>query len=362
MNEDKLFTRDSLHRISGDANAFERYRAFAWPSPKEDSWKYSSPAIFDYSKLPAFAPAKPGVDVEGCKVSFEPLRAAWVPNDKLEHVADAFSSTFLKIVVPKDSVARATLRFTPSASLAGAIQIDVGEGAALDYAEDWTSKKAVFSGFKTWFNLARGAKLKHSALQRFAPGSFSLALKEYHLAAASTTNSVHAELGSSFSRLKIDQHFDGDGSASENKALFFGSNAEHFDITTNAFHHARNTKSDIVAKGALKGNSSAVYRGLIKIDKTGSGTDSYLQDRVLHLSKGVKSNSIPSLLIDNNDVHASHGATTSRLDENALFYLRSRGLPRSEAERLVVEGFLGGVAAGSRFKNDVAKLVAEKAV
>ncbi len=157
------------------------------------------------------------------------------------------------------------------------------------------------------------------------------------------SNSFQCHFANSISKVNINHHLNAPATQSINKAAFLLDNSGHFDLETNAFHHSIKTKSDIVVKGALKNKSSSFYKGLIKIDKGAKGTDSFLQDRVIHLDKNVSSNSIPSLKIDENDVRASHGATVSKLNEESLFYINSRGIDKTDAQRIVVEGYLNEV-------------------
>ncbi|MBI2446050.1 SufD family Fe-S cluster assembly protein [Candidatus Micrarchaeota archaeon] len=223
--------------------------------------------------------------------------------------------------------------------------VRVGAGAKLDFFEHYASgDDSLLFGQRTAFHVAENAQLRYFAVQRFGSGTLSFAEKEFRLENDTKLSCFHADLGARLSRTAVDHHFEGrNAKAPEHSAVFFGSAKQHFDLTTRALHHGTGTQSNILVKGALKNKASSVYRGLIRIDKNARRTDSYLQDRVLHVSKGVKSNSIPSLIIDNNDVKASHGATVSKLNDESLFYLRSRGLPKTRAEELVVQGFLNDV-------------------
>lgn len=340
-NMDSVFSKTLLPKGRASAAAFRHYASLPMPTTKREDWKYSDVSAFDFGKLAPLAPASLNCRIENAQIT--DAAVAWAPEDKLEAAISTFAAGNARIVVPKNVRGRAATSYSLKNSTAKSIVVEVGAGATLDYYEHFSSSQAVFLGLRTLFKLGEGAVLNHYSLQNLAPGSFNVQPKEYRLAAGAIVNSVHCETGASFSRVKINQHFDGDGSAARTSAVFFGASTQRFDLTTNSLHHARNTRSDILAKGCLKDTAASVYRGLIQIDKKASGTDSFLQDRVLHLPGRPVSNSIPSLVIDNNDVKASHGATVSRLDDNALFYLRSRGLPRSEASRLVVDGFLSQV-------------------
>ncbi|MBI2558057.1 Fe-S cluster assembly protein SufD [Candidatus Woesearchaeota archaeon] len=152
-------------------------------------------------------------------------------------------------------------------------------------------------------------------------------------------NWISGCFGGKLNKLRIDTHFNGQGSRCSNIGIFLGKGKEHIDFTTNMHHNNLNTTNDVLVDGILKDESSSVYRGLIKIPKEGQKTNSYLANHILKLGDKTLANSIPSLKIDANDVKASHGATIGQIDEEHLFYLMSRGMSRAEAEKLIVEGF-----------------------
>ena len=347
MSIEKLFSKQQFQAcVSGATSAnYDSFATMPMPSSKTEDWKYSDLSTINFSSFSTLSSFEPKFLGENCaKTKSSPPN--WQPSDKLEAAIKTFS--FFSTRAKASGKANLQATFSPAASAVCTNVIELSNDCTLDYYEDYSClPQQSFFGCKTLFLLGEGSTINYYSLQRFGEGVFSLINKEFHLGSGATANVIQAELGASFSRVKLQQHFDGDGSSAPvNKAVFFGSGSQHFDLTTDAFHHAKGTRSDIVVKGALKGKATSVYRGLIKIDKTASGTDSFLQDRVLHLSKGVASNSIPSLKIDNNDVRASHGATISKLNEESLFYLSSRGLQRPTAERLVVEGFVNDVVCG----------------
>ncbi|MBI2130155.1 SufD family Fe-S cluster assembly protein [Candidatus Woesearchaeota archaeon] len=140
--------------------------------------------------------------------------------------------------------------------------------------------------------------------------------------------------------MRIDTLFNGEGSQSENLGVFVGRSREHIDITTNVYHNTAHTTNNIMVDGILKDSSSSVYRGLIRIEKAGQQTNSYLSNHILKIGEKSLGNSIPALEIEANDVKASHGATVGQVSEEHLFYLMSRGLTREDAENMIVQGFL----------------------
>jgi Fe-S cluster assembly protein SufD len=102
---------------------------------------------------------------------------------------------------------------------------------------------------------------------------------------------------------------------------------------------APHTTSDLLFKGALKGQSRSVWQGMIYVAPGADKTDGYQANRNLVLSPDARADSIPGLEILADDVRCTHGATVGKLEEEPMFYLKSRGIPDKDAERLLVEGF-----------------------
>jgi Fe-S cluster assembly protein SufD len=104
-------------------------------------------------------------------------------------------------------------------------------------------------------------------------------------------------------------------------------------------HRGRNTGSRTFYKGAVKDEARSIYQGLIKVDHDAPQTDAYLTNNNLILNDGARSDSIPSLQINTDDVKCSHGSTTGRIDQRQLFYLLTRGYSPTEARVMLVQGF-----------------------
>ena len=121
--------------------------------------------------------------------------------------------------------------------------------------------------------------------------------------------------------------------------LYFTEREEHLDLFTRDRHEQGHTTGDTVWKGALTGRSRASYEGLIEIIPGAQETHTYLQTHQMLLSQNAKGDAIPSLIVQTDNVSASHGGTVGELDEEQIFYMNTRGLPRSEAVRILVEGY-----------------------
>jgi Fe-S cluster assembly protein SufD len=115
---------------------------------------------------------------------------------------------------------------------------------------------------------------------------------------------------------------------------------QHLDFDTLQEHAAPDTTSDLAFRGIVADRSSAVWRGMIKVDPGAQRTDAFQESRNLLLSKRAHADAIPGLEILANDVRCTHAAAIAQIDRDQLFYLRSHGLPQANAQRLVIEGFL----------------------
>jgi len=118
-----------------------------------------------------------------------------------------------------------------------------------------------------------------------------------------------------------------------------GSNAGQSDIEVQVFHEARQTVSDLVVRSAAADKHVAVYRGLIDIAEHAGGSKGYQSGRALLLSRTAVVDNLPELAIKTNDVQCSHGVTTTHIDDEALFYMRSRGLSQNAARQMAMTGF-----------------------
>lgn len=191
----------------------------------------------------------------------------------------------------------------------------------------------------------QGAQVQYVSLQRLGRGAVYLANQRTLAERDSTLNTLNVALGASLGRVDLNAQLLGAGANSDMLGLYFGDGDQHFDFNTSQDHVAPSARSDLLYKGALDGAARGVFRGVIRVHEGAQHTDAYQTNRNLILSDRAVANSLPNLEIEADDVRCSHGATVGQLDQEALFYLMSRGLRRAQAERLVVLGFLGEVLA-----------------
>jgi Fe-S cluster assembly protein SufD len=119
-----------------------------------------------------------------------------------------------------------------------------------------------------------------------------------------------------------------------------------FDLTSYTRHVGRDTTGNLLSKGALQDAARSYMKGLITIDRSAIGTDSFLGEFGMNLSKETRSVAIPSLEIDQPDCRrAAHSSSVGPIDETQLFYLETRGIPPDEGRKFIVLGFLEPVVA-----------------
>lgn len=132
----------------------------------------------------------------------------------------------------------------------------------------------------------------------------------------------------------------GEGASLEMIGLLFGTGNEKFLFKTETLHIADHTYGHINMKGIMNDEAKTDYFGMIKIPKKNRGADGYLSHHTLLLSKKARVRTVPSLEIEANDLKAGHSASVGQINEEILFYMRSRGLSEKLARKLLVEGFL----------------------
>ena len=189
-------------------------------------------------------------------------------------------------------------------------------------------------------NVAANAELSLTTLQMMDQNSVNFSTRRTDLAQDATVNWYSGLFGSILSRYKIDYYLNGTGASSNESEVVFGNNDQHFDIQTNMNHQSPATEARVVEKSILKNRSKSLFKGMIRIKENAAKSNSFLSGRSILLDKNAKSDAIPGLEILTNDVKATHSASVAQIDEEQIFYLKSRCLSHEEAERTIVEGFL----------------------
>jgi Fe-S cluster assembly protein SufD len=187
------------------------------------------------------------------------------------------------------------------------------------------------------------ANLRYVALQNWGENVYYFGHQGGRVAHSGQLDWVVGEMGGRLGKVFQTLDLDGNGSWGRMSGLYFTDNRQHLDLDTQQNHHALNTTSDLLFKGALKGHSRSVWQGMIAVDPGAQKTDGFQANRNLILENTARADSIPGLEIQADDVRCTHASTVGRVDDTEIFYLMSRGIPRDEATRLIVHGFFDPV-------------------
>jgi len=189
-------------------------------------------------------------------------------------------------------------------------------------------------------SLGANAQLDVTTLQMIDQHAVSFSTRRTDLAQDAKVNWYSGLFGSMLSRYKIEYFLNGTGASSNDSEVIFGNNEQSFDIQTNVNHESPATEGRVVEKSILRNKSKSLFKGMIRIQKNAAKSNSFLSGRSILLDKDAKSDAIPGLEIFTNDVKATHSASVAQIDEEQIFYLKTRCLTKEEAERTIVEGFL----------------------
>jgi Fe-S cluster assembly protein SufD len=194
------------------------------------------------------------------------------------------------------------------------------------------------------FILGDGAQVRYVNVQRWDTGTYHFSTQRALLGRDAAFRYVTVGLGARLSKLRSEAILEGAGANSELLGLFFGERAQRFDAVTLQDHRGAHTKSDLLFKAAMKDSAQSAYYGIVRVGAEARGSDANQENRNLLLSERAKADSDPVLeILTSEVVRCGHGATVGPVDEEQLFYLQCRGLPRDEAERLLVGAFFTSV-------------------
>jgi Fe-S cluster assembly protein SufD len=233
------------------------------------------------------------------------------------------------------------------ASFFSRLLIVVDRGASLTYVHETASPtspqaQALHAGVVELL-VAEDARLTFVELQNWGEHVYHLTHERGRVERQGKLEWVFGAVGSRLTKNFSELTLAGEGAEGRMSGFYFAGGDQHLDHDTQQNHLAPRTTSDLLFKGALIERSRSVWQGMIYVAPGAQKADGYQANRNLILSKQARADSIPGLEILADDVRCTHGATVGQLEEEPVFYLMSRGLPRPEAERLVIDGFFAPI-------------------
>ncbi|MEO5703868.1 MAG: SufD family Fe-S cluster assembly protein [Candidatus Limnocylindrales bacterium] len=228
---------------------------------------------------------------------------------------------------------------------ASIVEEQVASGPDIECAEGETVPQGFFHG-TTEVVLGAGSKLQMAAIQDLPASQIAFQHRHAAIGEGATLHWALAQLGGRLVRSRVDNRLEGDRSSVEQVEIVFAGEQQLFDLTSYTRHIGRDTTGNLLSKGALLDRSRSYMKGLITIEKSAIGTDSFLGEFGMNLSKATRAVAIPSLEIDQPDCRrAMHSSSVGPIDAGQLFYLESRGISPDEARKFIVLGFLEPVVA-----------------
>lgn len=220
--------------------------------------------------------------------------------------------------------------------------VAVGENASVRMIESHRGASGIAYQVNTLaeLDIARGARVQWSRLQVESEAAHHLASFAARMADGATLDHLSVNRGAALARWQGFLRIDGSGA----RAGFYGatmlSGDEHGDNSLVVRHVAPGSRSDELFKNVVDGKATGAFQGMIAVEREAQDTDAKMMTRALLLSDDAQFASKPELEIFADDVRCGHGATAGDIDPVMLFYLMSRGLPRKDAEQLLIESFL----------------------
>jgi Fe-S cluster assembly protein SufD len=381
--------------------AWQQFEALPTPTRKDQAWRFSNVALLDLAPFKISAPLSEddrknvlkysrGLDKYAARlifandqliqrdvvsedlkrrgVIFQPLERAMV-----EH-ADLFQKYFMSTeatlgsakfaALHKALVSSGTFLFVPrgleikepieifhwlrhnNMSAFPHLLLVTDELAKVTVIEHFRSCDQRAAGFACGVNdliAGPGAKVTYVCAQNWAENVIALQMNSTTVDHDASATSLNLHLGGKYSRFESLSRLIGDGGRSDLLAVAVAKHQQEFDARTLQDHASPHTASDLLYKNALDDRARTIFGGLIRVEPHAHFTDAYQKVRNLLLSDDSEANSMPGLEILADNVRCTHGATSGQIDEDELFYLRTRGIPTKVAQRLLVTGFLDEV-------------------
>jgi Fe-S cluster assembly protein SufD len=362
------------------AELLERYETLPFPTSRDEHWRFTDLRGFDpeaFTTNGAVAPRElPAtmldVDVAGLAVvdesgvavtkmpegvTFEPLTeherlGQLVGTDEkfAAHNAAAWKHGLL-VVVPRGlelehPLAVRVVSSVENGALFFRLLVVAEAGSRFTLIEEYASTSPELPGYTNAVSelfVEQDAKLEYVSIQNLSRETWHFASHHARVERDAELDWVAGGFGSKKGKVWIQNDLAGQGATSRVTGAYFADGEQHLDYDTYQLHAAPNTTSDFAFKGALRDKATAVWRGMIHVEKQAQRTNAYQENRNLMLSPTTHAVPIPGLEILANDVRCTHGATVGQVDREQLFYLMARGLSRAEAERLIVRGFFTDV-------------------
>ncbi|HKW44760.1 MAG TPA: Fe-S cluster assembly protein SufD [Candidatus Eremiobacteraceae bacterium] len=341
--------------------ALERYAQLPLPTERSEGWRRTDFTGIDLSPVEpvhaacditvAPADAERGVIAETLEQSVNRRTAAVTNTDiglsisKFSALAQAVWMSGGTIVVPAGVALSAPIIVDWISGTYPRLEIYVEKGARASVLETCSTPDRMTTGIVD-IHVDDDAQLTYVHAQNAPRDAVVFSHQRARLGRNAKLVTLNFAIGGKLSRADVEVNLAGQGAESDMLGLVFGEGDQQFGFQTLQGHHAPDTRSDLLYKSALDDRSHSSYTGVISIGHDAPRSEAYQANRNLLLADGARADTEPKLAILIDDVaRCTHGATVGPIDEEQLFYVRSRGIDPQAATKIIAEGFFQDVFA-----------------
>jgi Fe-S cluster assembly protein SufD len=328
--------------------AAECFEARGYPTKRDEEWKYTSVTSIVKAQFPTTAPIPNGHSLREALEGDSGLveehlgRYASVEDNGFVALNTANFEDGAFLHIPKNTVVEEPLWIDYTAVSEKTIHprnlIIVGANSQVRIVERYRGSGPYFTNAVTEIVAGENSIVEHVKLEEESAESFHIATIQVHQARNSNFKSHNISFGGRLVRNDVNAVLS-TGCESTLNGLYLATGKQHIDNHTALDHAAPHAASHELYKGILDGMSTGVFNGKILVRKDAQKTDAKQTNKNLVLSAGATINTKPELQILADDVRCTHGATVGQLDDNALFYLRARGIGETDARDLLIYAF-----------------------
>ncbi|MCR6672673.1 Fe-S cluster assembly protein SufD [Devosia ginsengisoli] len=265
-------------------------------------------------------------------------------DDVLVHLNGAFARESLTLTLENsvDPVIQIDRRSEGEAAhVADSLKVFVADGASAVILETFSGSDAAHVGnHATYMVLGKNAVVTHITIDLSPRSASHFASNEYHVGEGAKLRTLVIHAGAGLARTQLFPRYEGAGAHGDITGLNLVVDGQHADITMDASHAVPHTSSQPLFKSVARGRGKAVVQGKLVVARDAQKTDAKFMHQGLMLSDEAEILSKPELEIYADDVVCGHGSTCGKLDEDSMFYLTSRGIPKDQAETMLVRGFI----------------------
>lgn len=323
---------------------FEKY---GLPTTKLERWKYTNLPAFeltcsskcDVSDKKYLKPISDAADIIKKQI-FSPEKQY---DMSLWDMNNAYFTDGIFLDIPKNKIIDTpiTIKATETGNIRTIIR--VGRNSNLTIIEKNASESKTIKNHIKQIILEDGAHLTHINIQNDNKEAISLSTSHILVSSNANYNSITINMGASISKTQLQADIEGENSEVHINAINKISGKQHADITALVKHNKPNCNSSQFVRSVLDDSARAVYQGKTFVGRDACKTNAKQMSNALIISNLAEMDNKPELEIYNDDVKCSHGATCGFLDEEQLFYLRSRGIAQHDAKLILIEAFLNEI-------------------